>query len=173
MVRLNVILTILLIKKELIKEPGNLPENGKINHNYLMGSDVRWKQRLIHYQKALGQFKENVLLYRSRPLNNIEKQGLIKSFEFTHELAWNVIKDFFFYQGNSSIMGSRDASREAFSKGLIEDGGIWMKMIESRNETVHSYNIETVEKILELLDREYYSAFEQLDMKMSKLAEDD
>ena len=39
------------------------------------------------------------------------------------------MKDFFAYQGNSSIMGSRDAARDAFERGLIEDGVGWMEMI--------------------------------------------
>jgi nucleotidyltransferase substrate binding protein (TIGR01987 family) len=37
-------------------------------------------------------------------------------------------------------MGSRDAAREAFDKGLIEDGEGWMEMIKSRNQTSHTYN---------------------------------
>ena len=31
----------------------------------------------------------------------LEKQGLIQAFEYTHELAWNVMKDFFENQGES------------------------------------------------------------------------
>ena len=53
-----------------------------------------------------------------RPLSDLEKQGLIQAFEFTHELAWNVMKDYFAFQGNSSITGSRDAVRESFASGL-------------------------------------------------------
>ena len=134
------------------------------------GIDIRWKQRFVNYVKALNQLRDNVSLLRSRPLSDIEKQGLIKSFEFTHELSWNVIKDFFSYQGNNSIMGSRDASREAFEKGLVEDGHTWMRMIESRNDTVHSYNIEIADRIIELIDSEYLGAFEQLEVKMRLLA---
>ncbi len=132
--------------------------------------DFRWKQRFVNYRKALNQLRNNILLYRERPLSDIEKQGLIKSFEYTHELAWNVIRDYFSYQGNISIMGSRDASREAFEKGLVEDGYLWMKMITSRNDSVHSYNIETVKRIIELIDSEYFEAFEQLEIKMRMLS---
>jgi hypothetical protein len=44
-------------------------------------------------------------------LNELEEQGLIQAFEFTW--AWNVMKDYFEYQGNTTITGSRDATREA------------------------------------------------------------
>jgi len=80
--------------------------------------------------ESTGSVQRECASVSKQVFEQYRKQGLIKSFEFTHELAWNVIKDFFFYQGNSSIMGSRDASREAFSKGLIDDGSTWMKMSE-------------------------------------------
>lgn len=63
-----------------------------------------------------------ILLAGQRPLPPLEQQGLIQAFEFTHELAWNVMRDYFFWQGNAAIAGSRDATREAFAKGLLEDG---------------------------------------------------
>ncbi|MDY0163534.1 nucleotidyltransferase substrate binding protein [Desulfobotulus sp.] len=44
-----------------------------------------------------------------------------------------------FYQGNSAIRGSRDAIREAFKYGLIEDGESWMETIQTRNQTPHAY----------------------------------
>src|SRR5690242_2948718 len=104
--------------------------------------DIRWQQRLRHFEKALSQLRNGVELSRQRPLSEIEQQGLIKAFEFTHELAWNVIKDYFEYQGQTSIMGSRDATREAFQRGLITAGQDWMEMIKSRNMTSHTYNQE-------------------------------
>ena len=88
----------------------------------MSSEDIRWKQRLNHYRKALLQLTKGVELSRLRPLSEIEQQGLIQAFEFTHELAWNVMKDFFEYQGNFTIMGSRDATREAFLRNLIVDG---------------------------------------------------
>ena len=83
-----------------------------------MSKDIRWKQRLSNYQRVLQQLSDAVALGKQRPLSNLEQQGLIKAFEFTHELAWNVMKDYFQYQGNSPITGSRDAIREAFQRGL-------------------------------------------------------
>lgn len=87
-----------------------------------MNTDIRWQQRLSNYHKALNQLSHAVSLASERDLSDLEKQGLIQTFEYTHELAWNVIKDYFFYQGQTNITGSRDATREAFNKGLIEQG---------------------------------------------------
>ena len=112
-----------------------------------LSEDIRWIQRFEHFKKAYGPLKDAVVLSRVRALTSIETQGLIKTFEFTHELAWNVMKDFFIYQGNVSIMGSRDATREAFQYGLIGDGESWMEMIKSRNQTSHTYNEDTATEI--------------------------
>lgn len=87
----------------------------------MVEKDIRWIQRLANYETALSQLLSAVELAQTRPLTELEKQGLIQAFEFTHELAWNVMRDYFLYQGNTSITGSRDAIRESFSRGLVED----------------------------------------------------
>ena len=61
---------------------------------------------------------------QSPPESELERQGLIQAFEFTHELAWNVVKDYFTYLGDTSITGSRDAARAAFAVQLVEDGRV-------------------------------------------------
>lgn len=88
--------------------------------------DIRWQQRLANYDRALGRLTAAVELSHQRPLTDLEKQGLIQAFEFTHELAWNVMKDYLTWQGTVDITGSRDATRESFSRGLVQDGEGWM-----------------------------------------------
>lgn len=131
--------------------------------------DVRWQQRLENYSRALEQLEEAVALSSTRPLSNLEKQGLIQAFEFTHELAWNVMKDYFFYQGQASITGSRDAAREAFNKGLISDGEAWMEMIKSRNQTSHTYNQAIANEIVDNITQRYYPCFQAFLNKMQEL----
>jgi nucleotidyltransferase substrate binding protein (TIGR01987 family) len=121
--------------------------------------DIRWEQRLANYGRAYVQLATAVELARSRTLSEIERQGLIQAFEFTHELAWNVMKDYFAYQGNAAITGSRDAVREAFNKGLVEDGEGWMEMIRSRNQTAHTYNESVAAEIADLIVARYEALF--------------
>jgi len=135
----------------------------------MTNQDIRWQQRFDHYQKALRQLASSVELGRQRPLSELEKQGLIKVFEFTHELAWNVVKDYFEYQGTVSIMGSRDATREAFQKGLIADGEVWMDMIQSRNQTTHTYNQNVAEEIAEKVMERYCKLFLDLEKTFEQL----
>lgn len=127
-----------------------------------MTQDIRWKQRYSNYLKALQSLTEAVELSRLRALTPLEQQGLIQSFEFTHELAWKVLKDYFEYQGITNIVGSRDASRVAFQHSLIQDGEVWMLMIAARNQTSHTYNLKVAQAVVESILNQFYPAFDQL-----------
>ena len=131
--------------------------------------DIRWQQRFRNFEKAFLLLEEAVILNNERPLTDLEKQGLIQRFEFTHELAWNVIKDYFEYQGNGSITGSRDATREAFNKGLVENGEGWMDMLQSRNKSSHAYSQETADAIADKIINEYYDLFNIFKTKMGTM----
>jgi nucleotidyltransferase substrate binding protein (TIGR01987 family) len=131
--------------------------------------DIRWHQRLQNYSTALRQLESAVQLAQTKALSDLEKQGMIQAFEFTHELAWNVIKDYFEFQGNSSITGSRDASREAFQKGLTSEGDTWMEMIKSRNQTSHTYNKKIADEIVDKVQNLYFLSFIALETKMKSL----
>lgn len=132
--------------------------------------DVRWKQRLSSFKQALDQLSRAVTLSTTRELSDLEKQGLAKAFEFTHELAWNVMKDYFEYQGNTSITGSRDASRESFRRGLILKGDVWMEMIKSRNQTSHIYSETVANEITKKVISEYFPEFQVFFKKMTELS---
>lgn len=130
--------------------------------------DIRWQQRLDNYTKALSQLRSAVALAHQRELSELEKQGLIQAFEFTHELAWNVMKDYFALQGNPDITGSRDAVRESFNKGLITNGEGWMEMIKSRNQTSHTYNQAIANEITEQIVNVYAALFEAFLVQMQQ-----
>ncbi|PHS14744.1 MAG: nucleotidyltransferase [Kangiella sp.] len=132
--------------------------------------DIRWKQRLDSFLKAFARLTEAVELKQQRKLSRLEQQGLIKAFEFTHELAWNVIKDYAFYQGQSHIMGSRDATRYAFKLGLIMDGDGWMDMIINRNKAVHTYDEATAIEVTNRIFNDFYPLFNHFKDNMQKLS---
>jgi nucleotidyltransferase substrate binding protein (TIGR01987 family) len=134
-------------------------------------SDIRWHQRLSNYNRALIQLNKASDLSKTRELTELEQQGLIQSFEFTHELAWNVMKDFFNYQGNAEIHGSRDATRLAFKDGLITNGEVWMGMIVSRNQSSHTYDETIARKISQSILKKYIDLFNSFSKKMNELRE--
>jgi nucleotidyltransferase substrate binding protein (TIGR01987 family) len=135
-----------------------------------MSEDIRWKQRFTNYIKALQTLTDAVKLAEERELSTLEEQGVIQSFEFTHELAWNVLKDYLEYQGVMNIVGSRGAVREAFKNGLIEEGETWM-MIKDRNLSSHTYDLERAQEIVERILEEHHPAFLRMAKKFNALYE--
>tara|TARA_R110000868_G_scaffold247587_4_gene503983 strand:- start:611 stop:1051 length:441 start_codon:yes stop_codon:yes gene_type:complete len=129
--------------------------------------DIRWEQRFSNYRKALSNLEKAVELSEKRTLSELEEQGLIQAFEFTHELAWKTLKDYLQYQGVAQIHGSRDATREAFQLGLITDGEGWMDMIKRRNETSHTYNTDVAAKIAKAITGSYFSLFKALENSLN------
>jgi len=134
--------------------------------------DIRWIQRFNHFSKAFVRLQEAVALSEQRKLSKLEEQGLIQAFEFTHETAWNTLKDFLEGRSVKTLYGSKDATREAFKIGLIENGEAWMKMIESRNMTSHTYNEEIATAIVSEILHSYFAEFSDFQARMQKLKEE-
>ena len=132
-------------------------------------NDIRWMQRFDNYQNALLQLRKFI---DKGELNEFEEQGLIKAFEYTHELAWNVLRDYLREKGNQDIHGSRDATREAFKLGLIHDGDSWMDMIKDRNRTVHTYNKDTAREIASNIVDRFFALFVALQETMQGLQDE-
>ncbi len=146
-----------------------------------MEQDIRWEKRFSNFTKALNKLIQAVEYIKQsiigtdesvdehdldHVLDEIIKEGLIQRFEYTHELAWNVMKDYAIYQGNTSVGGSRDATREAFQLQLVSDGKVWMEMIGSRNKTSHTYNEETADEIYSQILNAYFPAFLEFQKNM-------
>ena len=131
--------------------------------------DLRWIQRFQNYRQALSRLTAAVKLSRERPLSELEQQGLIQGFEYTHELVWNVLKDYLEEQGFVSVIGSKGATREAFKNGLVEDGEAWMDMIKARNLTSHIYKTEVAEDIVKDILGRFYPALIAMERRFADL----
>jgi nucleotidyltransferase substrate binding protein (TIGR01987 family) len=128
-----------------------------------MSEDIRWIQRFDNFQRSMKQLDSAMALMKERALSDLEVQGVIQAFEYNYELAWNVVKDFYVYQGTDiDIQGSRDAFRTAFNRGLVADGKVWMDMIKSRILTVHTYNEALAQQILQDIVNRYHPALTEL-----------
>ncbi len=138
--------------------------------------DIRWIQRFSNYRKALAQLKKAVFIVSSQCENNdddkdkLMEEGLIQRFEYTHELAWKVMKDYLEYQGVNDIVGSRDAIRQTLQVGIISDER-WMDSIRDRNLTSHNYDDDTAQSIVANIINIYYPLFEDYEQVMLKRLE--
>lgn len=134
--------------------------------------DVRWLQRFSNYRKALAKLGKAVDIVSSQmeedeDIDDLLEEGLIQRYEFTHELAWKVMKDYAEYQGITGLSGSRDAIRQTLQFGLIDDEN-WMRSISDRNLTSHQYDEDTAQAIIENIINVYYPLFVKYERIMLK-----
>jgi nucleotidyltransferase substrate binding protein (TIGR01987 family) len=92
-----------------------------------MNTDIRWKQRLENFKKAVAQLEEFV---QQPLLNKFERQGLIQCFEYSFELGWKTLKDYL-ENGGQDVATPRAAIQLAFQAGLIGDGHSWIDALQS------------------------------------------
>ena len=114
--------------------------------------DIRWRQRFSNFTKAYGQLLEFLELAE---LNKFEKQGLIKAFEYTFELAWKTLQDLLKDEGYKNVVGPRSVIEQSFQVGYILDGEGWMEMLSRRNEASHTYQEEVAERIAAQIAEEF------------------
>jgi nucleotidyltransferase substrate binding protein (TIGR01987 family) len=132
--------------------------------------DIRWRQRFNSFHKAFGQLERAVKLSNERALTELEEQGMIQAFEYTHELAWKMLKDFLEEKGNSELFGSKDTTRLAFKLEIIDNGEVWMDMIKSRNLTSHTYNEDTAQSIVSDIKERYFDEFQKLKLQFEEIS---
>ena len=132
----------------------------------MIDANQRWKQQFADYKEALSQLTKFI---GKDNLSDLEEQGLIQAFVYTHELAWYVLRDYLRDQGTQNIHSSSDATRVAFSTNLIEDGEGWMDMIKDRNQTIHSYKPTVTKAIIGNIKTKFFPLFVTLRDKMQKL----
>lgn len=135
--------------------------------------DIRWIQRFSNFRKALAKLSVAVgivseKMERESAVDELLKEGLIQRFEYTHELAWKLMKDYAEYQGYHEIRGSRDALRQALQMNIISDAE-WMESIGDRNLTSHNYDESVAAEVCEAIANKYYPLFVKLEQTMLAL----
>jgi nucleotidyltransferase substrate binding protein (TIGR01987 family) len=124
--------------------------------------DIRWKQRFQNFDRAVillrEPFERDVAT-----LSNLEKEGTVQRFEFTLELAWKTLKDYLEYEGQVlDPVTPRNVIKEAFTAGILNDGQVWIDMLNHRNLLSHTYDEATFgTAVLAIRDR-YLAAIEEL-----------
>jgi nucleotidyltransferase substrate binding protein (TIGR01987 family) len=123
-----------------------------------MEEKKRWLQRFSQFEKAFSQLGAAI---QKKNLTDLEIAGLIQYFEFTFELAWKSMKDFLFENGVTALF-PREIIKESFIFGIIEDGDIWLDMLEKRNLISHTYDEKNAETAYFLITSQYFSELEKL-----------
>lgn len=120
-----------------------------------MKQDIRWKQRLSNFQKAIFLLEEIPDLDLER-LSFLEKEGVIQRFEFTLELAWKTLKDKMEFDGLIlNKISPRMVLKEAFKNKYVDDIELWLEMINDRNLLSHTYDSDVIMEIVPDIQKKY------------------
>ena len=120
---------------------------------------TRFHQRFASFKKAFLQLKE--AMDRFEELDDLSREGLIQRFEYTFELAWKTLKDYNESQG--FITGTpRETLKQAFQADILDNGEIWMEMLDKRNLMAHTYEESTFRQVLEDIRLKYFEQIESM-----------
>jgi nucleotidyltransferase substrate binding protein (TIGR01987 family) len=129
-----------------------------------MNQDVRWKQRFQNFERAFNFFSKSCKLEN---YDELRGAGLVQSFKFTFELAWKTLKDYLQEQG-LEVQFPREVIKQAFTAQLIQDGALWIEMLDNRKELTHTYNQEQAKKAVQTIRNKYLHPVEQVYEAMRK-----
>jgi nucleotidyltransferase substrate binding protein (TIGR01987 family) len=127
--------------------------------------EIRWKQRFQNLDKAFKQLKDAVS--RHKELDDLSLEGLIQRFEYTFELSWKTLKDFLESKGEN-VRFTRDVIKKSFQLDIIDDGEVWLEMLEKRNIMAHTYNEKAFKESINQIVNKYYFEIEKLVLFLEK-----
>lgn len=133
-----------------------------------MDVDVRWKQRFQNFDKAFKRLADAILIIRNDPDNVLLQAGLIQTYEFTFELAWKTLKDYLEMEG-FTVPSPRATLRQAFQCGYIQLGDVWLKALNDRNLTAHTYDDEVAKEVIADIQQTYYFLLKDLHQWLMEL----
>ncbi len=103
-----------------------------------------------------------------RTLSDLEKEGLVRRFEYTWELAWKVLRDYLDAQGVAlATVTPVSVLRAGFAAGVIEDGDTWMKALNARNLVSHTDSRQTFEQTVGEIRTDYLAILQGLNARLA------
>jgi nucleotidyltransferase substrate binding protein (TIGR01987 family) len=134
-----------------------------------MEKDIRWIQRLDNFQKAVNLLLE-VESMDLGELSQLEKEGIVKRFEYTLELGWKTLKDKMESDGLIlDRISPKGVLKEAFQAKYIDQIDLWLEMINDRNLLSHSYDLETFESVIPDIQSVYTPLLATLAKNLSEM----
>lgn len=113
----------------------------------------RWQQRLDNFGTASAQLTS--ACERER-YDDLDRAGLVKTFEFCYELSWNVLKDLLFYEGYDEKV-PRAAIRMSFEVDYLDEADCetLLDALDKRNLS-HTYRSDVARDAETLIKERYH-----------------
>lgn len=130
-------------------------------------NEIEWKNKFEEFSKMYKLLKT----YSEQDMKNeLECAGMIHFFEMTFELACMVLKNYLELEG-CIVKSARDALKQGFQTGLIENGHIWIDALSSRNLKARIYDDNMAEKMLADISDIYIPEFDRMFQRLDKESE--
>lgn len=140
---------------------------------YSNSKQLRAEDAIHSFGKALYRLKESVTyaaehqeMRSDHEWEYIILDVQIKRFEFTYEMSWKAIKRVLAFVGMDAS-NPRACFKSAFTQGWIRDEHAFLVMMEMRNNTAYTYDLDMVKEITNDVP-EYVEAFEGLYLELLK-----
>lgn len=122
------------------------------------------EDKIKQLEKAIESLKVIINAYDNE-MDGVVKDGLrdsiIQRFEFCTELSWKLMKRYFDENKLNEVFSPRSIVKEAYKQRLIEDGEIWLDILDDRNLTSHTYDENTANRIRDNVINIYVDIFEK------------
>jgi nucleotidyltransferase substrate binding protein (TIGR01987 family) len=129
-------------------------------------SDIRWLQRFENLERALAQLRAAITAHQAIPEDDLFVIALIKAYEFSFELSWKTLKDLLAWNGVDARL-PREVLKQAFATGLLENGQLWIDMLEQRNLMAHTYDQSRARQAAELISHSFWPELNALQRSLA------
>lgn len=130
------------------------------------------QDKIEQLEKAFQNLKIIIDAYNEED-EGIIKDGLrdsiIQRFEFCSELSWKLMKKYLDENLMIEQYSPRGVVKEAYKQKLIDDGEVWLDILEDRNLTSHTYDENTANRIKDNIINNYADIFEKFIKRMKEL----
>lgn len=124
----------------------------------------RFEERKKELKEVILRLEEAV----AQPENDVVRDSVIQRFEFSFELGWKALQLYLEHQGLEA--GSpRQTFKSAFVQGIIQDeneASLWLKMLEDRNLTSHTYHQDLAKTIFQKITRVYLEQLQKMNARI-------
>jgi nucleotidyltransferase substrate binding protein (TIGR01987 family) len=112
------------------------------------------------FAKATRKLKEAL----AQEKNEFIRDSVIQRFEFCIELAWKTSRKVM----GTNISAPKQVIREMAQNNIIDDVDIWLRAIDERNLSSHTYNEDLAEKVYAFIVS-FYPHIEKLSIKLEEV----
>ena len=124
---------------------------------------ARWQQRFENFDRAYLRFAGSIKggIERVNKLSDLEKTGVAKHFEFTFQIAKDVLSDYMKDNSNTSYP-SKELFHQACKDGYIRDDEVWIEALNFRNKAAHVYDNEILQDVLYFACNKFFPALKDM-----------